>query len=128
MNKVSCIKSKASRLLKRAEGKMKDISLLLVLGLVIVAGAWVVFHADDAEKTVSVYATEAETKVARLLQEIDGVGEASVIVYEKDGDVENVVVVCEGAKDLRVVMNVREAVASALGTEQKSVKIYLKKE
>ena len=128
MNKVNCIKSKASRLLKRAEGKMKDISLLLVLGLVIVAGAWVVFHADDAEKTVSVYATEAETKVARLLQEIDGVGEASVIVYEKDGDVENVVVVCEGAKDLRVVMNVREAVASALGTEQKSVKIYLKKE
>ena len=64
----------------------------------------------------------------QALQEIDGVGEASVIVYEKEGDVENVVVVCEGANDLRVVMNVREAVASALGTEQNSVKIYLKKE
>ena len=49
-------------------------------------------------------------------------------VYEKDGNVENVVVVCEGAKNLRVVMNIREAVASALGAEQKSVKIYLKKE
>ena len=38
------------------------------------------------------------------------------------------VVVCEGANDFQVVMHVREAVAAALGTEQKAVKIYLKKE
>ena len=128
MNKNDSIKSKATSLLKRFEGKIKDISLLFVLGMVIVAGAWMVFHANDAANDLPVYATDAETKVARLLQEIDGVGEASVIVYEKEGKVENVVVVCEGANDLRVVMNVREAVASALGTEQKLVKIYLKKE
>ena len=128
MNKMNGVKGKMGSLLKRYEGKVKDISLLLVLGLVIVAGAWVVFHTDDAENDLPVYATNAETKVSRLLQEIDGVGEASVIVYEKDGEVENVVVVCEGANDLRVVMNVREAVAAALGTEEKIIKIYQKKD
>ena len=128
MNKMNGIKSKIKGLLKRFDGKAKDASLLFVLGLVIVGAAWVVFHMDDATNAVPSYATNAETKVSRLLQEIAGVGEASVIVYEKDEQVESVVVVCEGANDLRVVMNIREAVASALGTEQKSVKIYLKKE
>ena len=128
MNKRNDGKKSLNGLLKRLDMRFKDCALLLVLGLVIVAAAWVVFHTDDEENTIPVYATETETKVLRMLQEIDGVGEASVIVYEKDGNVENVVVVCEGAKDLRVVMNIREAVASALGAEQKSVKIYLKKE
>ena len=128
MNKDNKVKSGVSSLLKRLDGKFKDVAWLVVLGLVVVTAAWGVFHADDKEKSIPVYATETETKVLRMLQEIDGVGEASVIVYEKDGSVENVVVVCEGAKDLRVVMNIREAVASVLGTEQKSIKIYLKKE
>ena len=114
--------------LKRFNGRFKDCGLLLVLGSIIVAAAWAVFHTDDKGNTIPVYATETETKVLRLLQEIDGVGDASVIIYENEGDVESVVVVCEGANNLRVVMNVREAVASALGTEQKSIKIYLKKE
>lgn len=128
MNKENRVKNGISSLLKRFDGKVKDIALLAVLGLVIIAMAWVVFHTEDGENAIPTYATETETKVLRMLQEIDGVGEASVIVYEKDGNVENVVVVCEGAKNLRVVMNIREAVASALGAEQKSVKIYLKKE
>ena len=127
MNKNNGMKSGLGSFLKRFD-KFRDGALMLVLGLVIVFAGWLVFHKDDEEEDLPMYATETETKVLRLLQEIDGVGEASVIVYEKEGDVENVVVVCEGANDLRVVMNVREAVASALGTEQNSVKIYLKKE
>ena len=62
------------------------------------------------------------------MEEIDGVGDANVIVYEAEDGAKSVVVVCEGANNLRVVMNVREAVAAALGTEVKAVKIYLKKE
>ena len=107
---------------------MRDILLLGALGLLLIFTAWQVFHTEDTDEVAAVYLTETEAKVLRLLNEIDGVGDASVIVYEKEGDVESVVVVCEGANNLRVVMNVREAVASALGTEQKLVKIYLKKE
>lgn len=128
MNKANGEKKRISSLLKRFDNKIKDGTLLFFLGILVVCVAWLVFHAEEKDDSVPTYATEIETKVVRLLQEIDGVGEASVIVYEKEGTIENVVVVCEGANDLHVVMNVREAVASALGTEQKSVKIYLKKE
>ena len=128
MNKKSGKKSKVADLLKRFDGKMKDWLLLVTLGLLLIFTAWQVFHTEEAKETATFYATETETKVLRLLREIDGVGDANVIVYEKEGCVESVVVVCEGANNLRVAMNVREAVASALGTEQKSVKIYLKKE
>ena len=109
-------------------GKIKDFLLLAGLGLVLMLAAWRMFGDDGKEKSRSVAATERETKVMRLLEEIDGVGEASVIVYEDEEGVKSVVVVCEGANDLRVVMDVREAVSAALGTQQKAVKIYLKKE
>ena len=33
----------------------------------------------------------------------------------------------KGASDLQVILNVREAVAAALGTNQNAVKVYLKK-
>ena len=53
---------------------------------------------------------------------------AFFVFREEEDEVKSVVVVCEGAKDIRVVMEVREAVATALNTQQKSVKIYLKKD
>ena len=128
MSKGNGRKIGLSGVLKRFDCKMKDGLLLLLLGFLVVLMAWLVFRSDDGGKEATVYATETEIKVVRLLQEIDGVGAADVIVYEKENEIESVVVVCEGANNLRVVMNVREAVANALGTEEKAVKIYLKKE
>lgn len=73
-------------------------------------------------------ASESEQKLCALLKEIDGVGDVNVMICESEDGVQSVVVVCEGANDLRVNMNIREAVAAALGTDEKSVKIYLMKE
>ena len=114
--------------LKGLDGRIKDIFLLSSLAIVLIFAAWQIFHTEDSEESVAVNATEAEAKVIRILEEIEGVGDANVIVYETEEGPKNVVVVCEGANNLRVVMNVREAVAAALGTEEKAVKIYLKKE
>ena len=44
--------------LKRFNGRFKDCGLLLVLGSIIVAAAWAVFHTDDKGNTIPVYATE----------------------------------------------------------------------
>ena len=97
---------------KRIDGRVKDIFLLAALALVLVFSAWQIFHTEEVTATSAVGMTETERKVMRLLEEIDGVGEANVIVYETE----------DGPK------SVREAVAAALGTEEKAVKIYLKKE
>ena len=72
--------------------------------------------------------SENEEKISRLLSEMDGVGEAQVMIYEENDEVQSVVVVCEGAGNFQVVIRIREAVAAALGTEEKAVKVYLKKE
>ncbi len=113
---------------KRADGKIKDLLIMGVLALCLLVATWSVFRSDEGETTQTATLTESEQKVVRILEEIDGVGKASVAVCETEDGVESVVVVCEGANDLRVVMDVREAVATALGTKQNSVKIYLKKE
>ena len=110
------------------DGRMKDVLLLCALGLVLVLSAWQIFHTGESQESAAINATETEVRVMRLLEELDGVGEANVIVGETDGEVYSVVIVCEGANDLRVVMNIREAVAAALGTQEKAVKVYLKKE
>ncbi len=109
-------------------GKIKDILLMGVLGLLLFYTAWKVFQENDSQTQETIALSENEVKITRILQEIDGVGEASVVVCEGDDEVKSVVIVCEGANDLRVIMNIREAVSAALDTPQNSIKIYLKKE
>jgi len=107
-------------------GKWKELLLIGVLAVVLLFAISRVFRGNET-KTVSTQMTDLEIKVARLLQEIEGVGSAEVIVCETEEGAKNVVIVCDGAKNIRVVMNVREAVAAALNTEEKSIKIYQKK-
>ena len=110
------------------DGKIKELLLIAALALTLVFAVWKVFYDGDTKNIISVSGSETEQKISLLLKEIDGVGEANVMICETEEGVKSVVVVCEGARDLQVVMNVREAVAAALGTEEKAVKIYLKKE
>ena len=109
--------------------RIKNLLLIGVLGVLLFSVAYSVFHGEEETQAVAnTGMSELERKVSNILQEIDGVGEASVIVCEEEESVKSVVVVCEGANNLRVIMDVREAVAAALNTEQKLVKIYLKKD
>ncbi len=110
-----------------SNGRGKELLLIGLLSIALFYAAWTVFQGDSKEEKEALALSENEVKVMRLLKEIDGVGEASVIVCEDEDGVKSVVVVCEGANNLRVAMNVREAVAAAMDTPQKAIKIYLKK-
>ena len=108
-------------------GRIKEISLMAVLAIMLFSLAFFVFREEEKTDSLALaQMTEREQKVSRILQEIEGVGEASVVVCEDEDEVKSVVVVCEGANNLRVVMDIREAVAAALDTEQKSVKMQEK--
>ena len=99
------------------------------MALILFLACFLVFGKEENIESVAMaQMSEKEQKISQILHEIDGVGEVSVVVCEEEDEVKSVVVVCEGAKDIRVVMEVREAVATALNTQQKSVKIYLKKD
>ena len=108
--------------------KLKDVLIVLILAVILIFAVWKIFYTDEETSAQSVGVSETETRVERLLEQIDGVGNASVMVCETEEGVQGVVVVCDGANDLQVLLNVREAVSSALGTDPKLIKIYLKKE
>ena len=112
----------------RFDNRIKDICILAVLALVLVFASWKIFGSEkEVEETASAL-SQTEEKISRLLEEMEGVGETSVMICETEEGVQSAVVVCEGANDLQVIMDIREAVASALGTKEKAVKVYLKKE
>ena len=112
----------------RLDNRIKDICILAVLALVLVFASWKIFGSEkEVEETASAL-SQTEEKISRLLEEMEGVGETSVMICETEEGVQSAVVVCEGANDLQVIMDIREAVASALGTKEKAVKVYLKKE
>jgi len=113
------------------KGKKKEILILFAIALVLVFASWKVFFKNDdtqSTPTLSTSQTEDEKKLGALLKQIEGVGDAEVMICKTEEGVQSVVVVCSGAKDLNVIMDIRKAVAAALGTEEKAVKIYLKKE
>lgn len=113
--------------MKKSNGKIKDVLLLGVLGLVLCVAIWLVFTDGETVFSTARQYSEAESKLVALLEEMDGVGKAEVMVCETDEGILGAVIVCDGAKDLQVNMQIREAVATALGTSQSNVKIYLKK-
>ena len=98
------------------------------LALLLVFSVWRIFYSPkDVETSAFQSGTETERMLASLLSEIDGVGEVRVMVYEDEDGVKSVVIVCDGASNIRVNANLREAAAAAVGTDEKNVKIYLKK-
>ena len=111
------------------KGRIKDVILLAILAFALLFAAWKIFKGGDTQdEATNIAATENEKRVARILQEIEGVGEAEVVVCEDENGVKSVVVVCEGANNFCVIMDIREAVAAALGTQESAVKIYQKKD
>ena len=111
-----------------AGGRIRDVLLLSALALLLLFAVWQIFYGDKEESQTYAVGSESEQRLCALLSEIDGVGEVRVMICEDENGAESVVVVCEGANDLRANMDIREAVSAALGTDEKSVKIYLMKE
>ena len=113
--------------IKKSKTRLKDVLLLGVLGIVLCVAIWLVFTDGETLFSSTKQYSETENKLVMLLEEMDGVGKAEVMVCETEEGVLGVVIVCEGANDLQVNMHLREAVSTALGTAQSNVKIYIKK-
>ena len=103
----------------------EGIAVVLVIILIFVLVVFVVGKENTAQN-VSVQGTETEQKLASILREIDGVGEVQVMIGETEDGLKSVVVVCDGARSLQVIMDVREAAAAAVGTQENQVKIYIR--
>ncbi len=117
---LSTIKTRWKRL------RLKEVALVAILSVLLLGGAWLVFGKENTQTSMS--SSDTEKRLAAILADIDGVGEVEVMLSDTEDGEKGVVIVCEGANDIRVLISVREAAATALGIQQKNVKIYLKKD
>lgn len=128
MNKENREKGENSFKIKLKKLKLKEVVLFSILAMFLLFAAWKVFGNTNNSAKQTVALSETEKKLISILENIDGVGEANVMVSETEEGEKCAVIVCEGAENIRVLIAVREAAATALGTAQKNVKIYLKKD
>ena len=112
----------------KMDARIKDTVLIALIVFILLLAVWQVF-ADGSKDSnaVASIGNESEKRVAQILHQIDGVGDVEVLIGESENGAPGVVIVCEGANDLRVVMDIREAVSAALFVEQENIKVYLKK-
>ena len=116
---------------------LRDVLLVSCLALLLVFAVWKIFYTPSSASRFSAgnagtsaaateSASEKEKSLAAFLSEMDGVGTAEVRICEDENGVMSVAVVCDGAKNILVNSNIREAVSAALGVDEKNVKIYPK--
>ena len=103
----------------------KEIVLIGGLAILLIIACWQVFIKEDVVNT-AVPSSAEETRLKEILEKIDGVGSAEVMISDGETNEKGVVIVCEGANNISVLIDVREAAATALGINQQNVKIYLK--
>lgn len=108
---------------KKIKQKFLETIILASFAVILCFAVWRVFLTDNVSTS---NATDEETKLVSLLESIDGVGRAEVMISTNENGARGAVVVCDGATRLTVIADIREAVATALGIEQKNVKVYLK--
>ena len=110
---------------KKKRGKVLEIAIIALIALLLCFAVWQVFFKKDKDES-AVSATGEEERLIAILEQIEGVGKADVMIGTTDDGERSVVVVCEGANSISVLIDVREAAATALGISEKQVKIYLK--
>lgn len=116
------------RLAEIFKGRSKDVLILAVVGFGLLVAVWSVFQPTQTENSVATMNFSGEEdRLGYILSQMEGVGEAEVIICELADGEKGAVVLCEGANNFQVVINVREVVAAAIGTNAQNVKIYLKK-
>lgn len=105
--------------------RYKNIIIVLAL-LIIFIGIAVIFFGNSTQSlTVNNSSrSETETKLIRILSEIEGVGKAEVMVNEGKSGIEGVVIVCEGANNIMIRNDVINAVKIALNIDKNNIAVY----
>lgn len=101
------------------------IAVVLALGLVLI------FIGSASREDTPEEAAGIEERLTELCSGVDGVGECSVLVYyapSDEGEVESVIVICEGADDARVRLRLTDMLSSFFGIGSNRIRIEKMKE
>ena len=113
--------------MKRASEWFREKKTLIIVAALIALLILVVylFFGGNSASGDAVRSSE-EVRLASILESIDGVGDADVMITEHDGVIAWVVVVCEGADRILVKNDILNAVSTALDINKNIIAIYSK--
>ena len=109
---------------KVLENRTVRIVLFCVLALLLLAAIWRVFVAGESAAG-SYDETEKEARISAMLERVDGIEDASVMIVEEDGRAVSAIVVYSGEDSILSRMRILEIASSALGLPKEKVQVYL---
>lgn len=111
---------------KFLKSKPAKTALLLGACLLLLLLVYLVFF--SGEKKTGVEAgytpTEREARLARLLEEVEGVGSVTAMITEQGGEAVGAIVVFCGADSILTRMRVLDITAAALHCSKQNVQVY----
>lgn len=107
-----------SALFKNKTFRLVLIGLAALLLLVLV---WAVFFPKKSE---DVSATEREVRLKALLEELNGVEEATVMITEREGEPVAAVILFEGEDGILIRTRMMEIAARALSLRTQDICVY----
>ena len=102
----------------------KKLIIVLLLIVLLIAVVYLFFGTESDDSSASVNKTATETKLEALLEAIEGVGDAEVMITTDDDGIVGVVIVCEGASSIMVRNDILNAVSTALNINKNIIAIY----
>lgn len=106
----------------------KKIIIVVILLAILIGTVYIINKSKKSTSNVSTAGAEKsqeEINLARILKNIDGVGNTDVMITQAEGTIKGVVIVCEGANNIMTRNNILNAVSTALNIDKKIIAIYL---
>ena len=131
---------KIKEILKKKDKKVENlISLLIILIITLICINYIIKDdSKDAEEekykgavlasTTEVSSSELESRIENILSKIEGVGKVSVLLTYNEENLEGVVVVAEGVKDIDTRVDIISAIEVITGLGKHKIKVYEMKE
>ena len=91
-----------------------------MMPLVLLALIMLVLLREDGFGTQN---TEIEARLAQALSWVEGAGKVRVVIYDESDEIGGVLIVAEGADDLRVRLAIGEAARTVLGVELERIEV-----
>ncbi|MBO5398021.1 MAG: hypothetical protein J6A36_03725 [Clostridia bacterium] len=131
---------KIKEILTKKDKKVENlISLLIILIITLICINYIM--KDDSKEaeeekhkgavlasTTEVSSSELESRIENILSKIDGVGKVSVLLTYNEENLEGVVVVAEGVKDIDTRVDIISAIEVITGLGKHKIKVYEMKE
>lgn len=114
---------------------VKHIELIIIIAVCTIALLVYLGISDKEEKNSDAYlptysgenseSDALESRLQSILSGIEGVGKCSVMIgYNDEGEAEGVVIVAQGAGDIKVKLRIIDAVCALLPISGENIKIY----